>query len=47
MSGPEDTGKAETKADKSGARRAGDGPGEEEKKARRIHVDMDAFFASM
>jgi DNA polymerase-4 len=48
MSGPEDTGKAETKADKSGAGRAGDGPGEEEKKARRIlHVDMDAFYAQI
>jgi len=44
MSGPEDTDMAET----SGAGRAGDGPGEEEKKARRIlHVDMDAFFASI
>ncbi len=44
MSGPEDAGKAET----AGARRAGDGPGEEEKKARRIvHVDMDAFYAQI
>ncbi|MCS3671933.1 DNA polymerase IV [Salinibacter ruber] len=44
MSGPEDTGKAET----AGARRAGDGPGEEEKKAHRIvHVDMDAFYAQI
>lgn len=44
MSGPEDTGKAET----GGARRAGDGPGEQEKKARRIlHVDMDAFYAQI
>ncbi|MCS3638931.1 DNA polymerase IV [Salinibacter ruber] len=44
MSEPEDTGKAET----AGARRAGDGPGEKEKKARRIlHVDMDAFYASI
>ncbi|MCS4044547.1 DNA polymerase-4 [Salinibacter ruber] len=44
MNGPEDTDKAET----GGAERAGGGPGEEEKKARRIlHVDMDAFFASI
>jgi len=44
MSGPEDTDKAKT----GGAGRAGDGPGREEETARRIvHVDMDAFFASI
>jgi DNA polymerase-4 len=44
MSGPEDTGKAET----AGAGRGRGGPGSEEQKARRIlHVDMDAFFASI
>ena len=44
VSGPEDTDMAET----AGAERAGGGPGEEEKKARRIlHVDMDAFYAQI
>jgi hypothetical protein len=44
MSGPEDTDKAET----GGAGRAGSSSGREEETARRIlHVDMDAFFASM
>jgi DNA polymerase-4 len=44
MSGLEDTDKAET----VGPGRAGGGPGGEGKKARRIlHVDMDAFFASI
>jgi hypothetical protein len=44
MSGLEDTDKAEA----VGPGRAGGGPGGEEKKARRIlHVDMDAFFASI
>jgi len=44
MSGPEDTDKAAT----AGTGRAGDGPGREEETARRIvHVDMDAFFASI
>jgi DNA polymerase-4 len=44
MSGPEDTDTAET----GGAGRAWGGPGREEDEARRIvHVDMDAFFASI
>jgi len=44
MSGPEDTDKIETE----GAGRAGEVSGREEEAARRIlHVDMDAFFASI
>ncbi len=48
MSRPEDADKAETKADKSGTGRAAGSPGREEEAARRIlHVDMDAFYASI
>ncbi|MCS3642284.1 hypothetical protein GGP70_002987, partial [Salinibacter ruber] len=55
MSRPEDADKAETKADKSGTGRAAESPGREagssgreEEAARRIlHVDMDAFYASI
>ncbi len=55
MSRPEDADKAETKADRSGAGRAAESPGREagspgreEEAARRIlHVDMDAFYASI
>ncbi len=55
MSRPEDADKSETKADRSGAGRAAESPGREagssgreEEAARRIlHVDMDAFYASM
>nr|WP_279304548.1 DNA polymerase IV [Salinibacter ruber] len=48
MSRPEDADKAETKADKSVAGRAAESPSREEEAARRIlHVDMDAFYASI
>ncbi|WP_205409698.1 DNA polymerase IV [Salinibacter ruber] len=48
MSRPENADKAETKADKSGAGRAAESPYREEEAARRIlHVDMDAFYASI
>ncbi|WP_251961161.1 DNA polymerase IV [Salinibacter ruber] len=48
MSRPEDADKAETKADRSGAGRAAESPSREEEAARRIlHVDMDAFYASI
>ena len=48
MSRPEDADKAETKADKSVAGRAAESPIREEEAARRIlHVDMDAFYASI
>ncbi|MCS4060599.1 hypothetical protein GGP74_002701 [Salinibacter ruber] len=48
MSRPEDADKAETEADKSVAGRAAESPSRKEEAARRIlHVDMDAFYASM
>ncbi|MCS4054539.1 DNA polymerase IV [Salinibacter ruber] len=48
MSRPEDADKAETEADKSVAGRAAESPSRKEEAARRIlHVDMDAFYASI